>query len=527
MEESQCCRRRELALSNMLKWFYMDEEENIYGPVDTFKLVYYIYINYFEEDTPILCSADGGMPNDPFDHLIKRIPQVEHDFLMHCKDVFWCTHYMDDLLKGGNGEVDQDILLIKSGTNHRNISKNPLIAGIKSANMTSDTSQEDFDIMNDTNRHNSNKVSPFDFESPNVEKNPTIVLKEDIWMPKVNNHRTLSFPNPQMKDVNTDVLDITIPVQSEMFATTSSPSINCRAIENMENTLPLPYYKTATQANCELLGEAHRRADAKPTNHASFTSNASKGGHTLQAATCINPCDAIVSPLMINTKLSQNATASDLDYNDTAQDIDELSPILIPPPKIRPSVDGSMFPNIPGSRLKSLHNPDDATPYSLCQSESRYRTTSEGLYTKHLLMNNCGDVDVKESVGSATDRGRTMPFKMHPNTAADGTTTIGHDRGQRKEMGVGHNFSNRSNLHASVATDSSRDVDSHCKAAGRPSSSVPKPAIMPAQHMLIKQRMQTNLREAQAHLARIPLRKVSHVFSQSHPPINMLGSQRC
>ncbi|EDO08376.1 hypothetical protein BBOV_III008160 [Babesia bovis T2Bo] len=99
-ESPVCCYKRKKALEKMLEWYYKDPRGYTYGPVDTFRVVYFIYSNYFEETTPFAPCSHGRMTQSGFQRLKMHLPLLQKDFLDNCDEVFACSHYMDRLVQG-------------------------------------------------------------------------------------------------------------------------------------------------------------------------------------------------------------------------------------------------------------------------------------------------------------------------------------------------------------------------------------------------------------------------------------------
>ncbi|GIX61492.1 HEAT repeat protein, putative [Babesia caballi] len=131
----------------MLWWFYQVSQplldgivvqapnDVVYGPVDSFKLTYFIYAGYFEETTPVASYRLSERFEGTYHELRKLLPMLERDFEEHCDAFFGCSHYMDELLQPENEDVvDPDI---KPSTHHlrspsvsgRSVPQRPVDAG--------------------------------------------------------------------------------------------------------------------------------------------------------------------------------------------------------------------------------------------------------------------------------------------------------------------------------------------------------------------------------------------------------------
>ncbi|GBE58744.1 heat repeat protein, putative [Babesia ovata] len=558
MAESECCRRRSSALSNMLEWYYRDPVGRTYGPVDSFKLVYLIYANYFEEDTPFASCLRGRMTSAYFDPLRKLLPILENDFLEHNEDVFACQHYMDSMLHAEDDAVDNEIREVEelpptatdeqrpglcvtrtytsSDSDHRHMPRQHSSDGGISA--TQQAGDQVFDAVpvdepdsretrtKPQQRHDTRFMIP-SLEDEGHLQPPVAAYHEDY---------TFDYNGPLNASRADLHSDIAIPVRLGTGAFIDTYHGNTLGTVPLGRGSAVPRELEVTQEPLEQRSTKNygRKTEVLdmygtgynvPTVHRDDNETAALGSMptsvVLPSTSAAAPseeavqhkivkrgtkCDRIPGTVATNGIPHKAEESADTPTDHAGYGIPQLSPIAIPPPNITNWLGGT----------DTAYTPYGDDGQTVPGDDSGVFGERPGRHRRH-------DPVAEQSYGydhqhMTASRSTHLATSLQSIDAETQTHTAGESRlaqsGWWEGSATHHDASYKAHIPRPPGVYPSA---LHTASMYKDDSDVPKPdALMPAHHMLIKQRLQSNLRETQAHLSRIPSRKISHVLSQSH-----------
>ncbi|KAK1444413.1 hypothetical protein BgAZ_103190 [Babesia gibsoni] len=489
MELGECCGRRTTALNRMLKWYYQDERSNIYGPVSSFNLVYYIYCNFFEETTPFTFSVDSNYRRHPFVHLVKSLRTLETDFLKHSKEVFVCSHYMSQLIDSEKDAVDPDIRLLEQ-------SCDPATAPPKVVSSTVCTSTELYvcSIKGLKRKYGSANGKPSD-EDSTTDHMSCISNEDDVEDQsdeEEDDHRTNYHKVALQSDLD---VNVTIGIHHEgntalpqnaltgmcPDGTLSRDNIHHNYSPLEGNGLRKSSDKKADDDSCG--PECVPGAGKSVAPNGIYDHDDDELGNDRQDAN--NQSPGQVGSKQAHISPEKGSEGGDVD------DMLTLSPIRIIPPELPKEATENGFPfKGPGIFAHKSCNLDERSHYN-GEDEGSDRAAIFNGYHKS---NSCGNYHDTH-----------LPFSFQ----------------DYKGDNIG---SQQSSYRLNMDTDSHRNGFNTSGSRGgsgdRPGT-VERSGMMEVHQMLIKQRMQSNLLEAKAHLARVPSRKVSHVIAQTNRAMPM------
>ncbi|CDR96679.1 hypothetical protein, conserved [Babesia bigemina] len=556
MAESECCQRRSAALSNMLEWYYRDPVGRTYGPVNSFKLVYLIYSNFFEEDTPFASCQGGRITAADFDPLRKLLPTLQNDFMEYNEDVFACQHYMDSMLHAPDDAVDSEIREVEvlppsvptKQYTVQFVERTDTIVDVDDHHMLHRSSDSDISATEPAGDQ------VFD-EVPMAEPSPRETHAElerqysRVTIPSLEDYRRQQPPvaayhqdytfgyNGQLNTSRHDLhSDIAIPVRLDTGAymdayhgvtsstapfrrgRTGAPVLDVTR-EPVERHLTANYGRTTDAFDMSGSGYTVPNLHEDDRETAALGSMPTSVILPSTAAPSEEPTQQrivkrttksypIIDEGMSNGISHKAEEAADTPAGIAEYGMSQLSPIGIPPPNIKNWLSGDDTPYIPLGALGQLPTEDHSS--ALAGKSSRHDPVAE------------------RSAGSKDQRlhaGRSAHLSMSLASVDAGTQTRGASESRlaqswwREDSATHHDASYNAHIPRPPGVFPST---SHSASMYNDGSNVPKTeSLMPAHHMLIKQRLQSNLRETQAHLSRIPSRKISHVLSQSHGKLFM------
>ncbi|ORM39893.1 uncharacterized protein BXIN_1341 [Babesia sp. Xinjiang] len=526
MAEEVCCVKRAEAIRGMLGWYYRDNVGNTYGPVDSFRVLYFIYANYFEENTPFAPVRRGRMMHSGFDDLKKYLPMLEDDFLQYSDVVFSCRHYMEDLLDGTGDIVDTKIPCVEraavKNSSNDSIGLRKVITGVLDVRST--------DAGFEANHYNTDFDETHYFGDSKPQY-PVISRRQDVTSDLLASKDTIQPPqldiyshsdgmdgSAEYPDSGVETsrvreglhADVAIPMRLETVALPHSMDMDFASIEPYGNGTSTAHQVDVSTSDPPTLGSQPQYYTAQAWTLGSL--NGVKANDNVNQSTLGTVTPPPLASYLGDTRSDRHSggTLSEDSHIGSPTDSGELSHIAIAPPKLYEWMDtrnpksrygGSANDERDGYGRPGVDNVNDWRRYR-SQADAAVRNPVGDTQYKHSRSDGTGTLLQHNRV--ASDRlaesnyrdNRYMPPPPPPKPNRDvSDMTLSNDSDETFYGADGMRILHRSNQ------------------------------LMPAHQMLIKQRLQNNLRETEAHLSRLSSRKLSHMLSKSHGELFMGASR--
>ncbi|GFE53415.1 IQ calmodulin-binding motif domain-containing, putative [Babesia ovis] len=531
--QSDCCAKRSEFQGAMLEWYYKGKMGHTYGPIDSFRLVYFIYCNYFEENTPVAPSRHGRMMQSGFDELKKHLPLLQKDFNDYCEGIFSCSHYMDDLL-GGLDTVDDSIECIP-GSPKRSASWHSAIRN----NMSNTLGPIDIPqkVMNISIGQPGSPIRcPIDSDVYPRESGGNVLGNlEDgqltIGETQPITHISLGsnvYYDEDITNVETRAIreqmhsDVAIPIRLSTILNYGSGYMDPDVSAMEENKLNREYH-TAISLNEDIVPRSpssyRKPYTLSPMEVSDSEGNVEVDTHSAEAETT-GTIRRVSYDDVNNPGDDVNQQHHWVGINDPHNQ--QVLPIYEKPNNVKLSKgflrDDEICRGPPSPLDASIHPPQN-----------------RDIAGKHIVHNSAALIQPQSSLDEVIQpleyaNAPLSPIAIPPPKLYDWMETSKAHKQRVNESAIRWN----SHDHFGIVSHSS-SLSQLEKSHGLPTPMEGGDMILPdaansrlvkrgqqllsAHQMLIKQRLQSNLRETEAHLSRIPSRKLSHLLSRSHDDI--------